>query len=134
MWSGALASVALVLAFAAPEPPTGPCDWDDSVMTEFDVADRAEIVQRIPDLGRAPEVTGEATILENGRPAGLARDPLHVKVIRCVRSDQLPILGQVIRDGRRPLPHDIWGVVAITNATGDSTIYSGVSLDGLTGD
>ena len=128
----ALAAAVLVLFAAAPDPPGGPCDWDDSLMTEFDVADRSGIAELIPGLARAPEVTGEGEILVNGQPAGLALGPLHVRVVRCVRSDQLPGFGQLrAGDQNITVPRIIHGVVAITNASGELTMYADVSLDGF---
>ena len=122
--------VLLVIMLAAPEPDLGPCDWDDSLMTEFDVADRADIPARIPGLGRTPELTGAGDIIVNGRPAGLAIGPLHVRVMRCIRSDQVALLPPLIR-GEPNLPTMIHGVVAVTTASGDLTLFASVSLGGL---
>jgi hypothetical protein len=127
----ALAATSLVLVSVAPDPPRGPCDWDDSLMTEFDVADRSGIAERIPDFARAPEVTGEGEVLVNGQPAGLAVGPLHVRVIRCVRSDQLAVFGQLRPGSEQTVPRLIHGVVAITNASGELTLYADVSFGGL---
>ena len=74
----------------------------------------------------------EGEILVNGQPAGLALGPLHVRVVRCVRSDQIPGFGQLrAGDQNITVPRIIHGVVAITNASGELTMYADVSLDGF---
>jgi hypothetical protein len=121
----AVASVGVLIAAAAPEPYTGPCSWDE-VLAEFDVADRAELAVRVPGLADSPEVSGEP-ILVNGEPAGLSIGPLHVVVVKCVRSDQVGTYGQL----GASRPSVIHNVVAIRTAEPDSWIFSDVSLDGL---
>lgn len=117
----------VLLAAAAPEPYTGPCSWAE-VLAEFDVADRAELAERIPGLGISPEITDYPDpIMVNGEPAGLGVGPLRVVVVKCVRGEQIATTG--LMTVRRSAVHN---VVSIRTAAGDSWLYSDVSFGGLT--
>jgi hypothetical protein len=128
----AASALAIVLVVGAPEPDLRPCGWDDSVVAEFSVADRRELAARVPGLASAPEVTDPNAILMNGEPAGLARAPLEVRVMRCVRGDQLAILPALV-PGWTP-PSEYRGVVAITTAAGEQSVYTDIDLAGLLSD
>jgi hypothetical protein len=119
-------SIVLLATLSASERVVPECPADGDVVAKFDVQGRAAILEAIPHIGVAPELTA-AGIVVDGVDQMPPDGTYHLVLYRCVPGGFMPILGG-LRAGGSPI---LYGVMRVTSPTGFDISYTGVDFADL---